>query len=258
MERVLDQEEIRTTLASIPDHHREALVLREFEGRSHEEIADALGVSPKQAKALIHRAKKSFRRAWDQGNERRGVAALAPIFLLAPSRLPGFLRKMLQPAHDVVASATATVQQAAVQVTAAPAVTQSAVSMADKVTAAAITVIVAGTVSVGAVAIQHTQKPAKATPVTASPAPVPVAPLLVVPAADTKVTTKPHHKPHHEARSPDAGGRDPHGQRSRRGADGVSGAHRAESEPDDASDPCRLRRRRLSGPVPSRRQVVSR
>ena len=78
VERVLDQEEIRTTLSSIPDHHREALVLREFEGRSHEEIGEALGMSPQQAKALIHRAKKSFRRAWDQGGERRGVAALAP------------------------------------------------------------------------------------------------------------------------------------------------------------------------------------
>ena len=174
VERVLDQEEIRSILSEIPDHHREALVLREFEGRSHEEIGEALGVSPQQAKALIHRAKKSFRRAWDRSGERRGVAALAPIILLAPFRLPGFLRKLWQPAHDVVASATATAQQAAVQVTAAPAVTQGAVSMADKVTAAAITVIVAGTVSVGAVAIQHTQKPSKPTPVTASPAPVPV------------------------------------------------------------------------------------
>ena len=165
VERVLDQEEIRSTLESIPDRHRQALVLREFEGRSHEEIGDALGMSPKQAKALIHRAKKSFRRAWDQGGERRGVAALAPIILLAPFRLPGFLRRLWQPAHDVVASATATAQQAAIQVTAAPAVTQGAVSMADKVTAAAITVIVAGTVSVGAVAIRHTQKPTKPTPV---------------------------------------------------------------------------------------------
>ena len=78
VERVLDQEEIRSTLSSIPDHHREALVLREFEGRSHEEIGDALGVTPQQAKALIHRAKKSFRRAWDQGGERRGVAAPLP------------------------------------------------------------------------------------------------------------------------------------------------------------------------------------
>src|SRR5207344_1844534 len=109
----LDQEEIRSILSEIPDHHREALVLREFEGRSHEEIGDALGVLPQQAKALIHRAKKSFRRAWDQGGERRGIAALAPI-LLAPFKLPGFLRKLAQPAHDVVTSATATAQQAAI------------------------------------------------------------------------------------------------------------------------------------------------
>jgi hypothetical protein len=211
VERVLDQQEIRSTLESLPDHHRQALVLREFEGRSHEEIAETLGVSPKQAKALIHRAKRSFRRAWAEGNERRGVAALAPIILLAPSRLPGFLRKLLQPAHDVVASATATVQQAAVQVTAAPAVTSSAVSMADKVTAAAITVIVAGTVSVGAVAIQHTQKPSKTTPVTASPAPVPVAPAVVLTPDVTRrvVEPPPHDTPHQKPHEQTEGGEAP-------------------------------------------------
>ena len=204
VERVLDREEIRSTLASIPDHHREALVLRELEGRSHQEIGDALGVSPQQAKALIHRAKRSFRRAWDQGGERRGVAALAPVILLAPFRLPGFLRKLWQPAHDVMASATATAQQAAIQVTAAPAAAQSAVSMADKVTAAAITVIVAGTVGVGAVAIRHTQKPMKPAAAAASPAPAPAAPAIVeTPPVKAKPVDQPahhkqrHHKPHH-------------------------------------------------------------
>src|SRR5204863_989970 len=122
IEEFLQRQMIRGILAEIPDHHREALVLREFEGRSHEEIADALGVTPKQAKALIHRAKKSFRRAWGEDGERRGIAALAPIILLAPLRLPGFFRRLVQPAHDVVASATATAQQAAIQVTATPAV----------------------------------------------------------------------------------------------------------------------------------------
>ena len=175
--------------------------MREFEGRSHEEIGEALGMSPQQAKALIHRAKKSFRRAWDQGGERRGVAALAPIILLAPFRLPGFLRRLWQPAHDVVASATATAQQAAIQVTAAPAVTQGAASMADKVTAAAITVIVAGTVSVGAVAIRHAQKPPKPTPVTASPAAAPsIAPEFAQPAAKAKPTGK--SRPTHRAKHP--------------------------------------------------------
>ena len=209
VERVLDQEEIRAILSEIPDHHREALVLREFEGRSHEEIGEALGVSPQQAKALIHRAKKSFRRAWDRSGERRGVAALAPIILLAPFRLPGFLRKLWQPAHDVVASATATAQQAAVTVTAAPAVTQGAVSMADKVTAAAITVIVAGTVSVGAV------DPAHAEAVEADPgdrvarAGARGAPAIVVaPPVRSKPVVKPHHKPQHKPADQTQGGQD--------------------------------------------------
>ncbi|MGH2596350.1 MAG: RNA polymerase sigma factor, partial [Actinomycetota bacterium] len=113
LERILDQEEVRGILSAIPEHHRDALVLREFEGRSHEEIASAMGVSPDQAKALIHRAKKSFRRAWDGEVERRGIAALAPI-LLAPFKLPGFLRRLAQPAHDAVANVAATAQQAAV------------------------------------------------------------------------------------------------------------------------------------------------
>jgi RNA polymerase sigma-70 factor (ECF subfamily) len=205
VERVLDREEIRSILSSIPDHHREALVLREFEGRSHEEIGDALGVTPQQAKALIHRAKKSFRRAWNQSGERRGVAALAPIILLAPFRLPGFLRRLLQPAHDVVASATATAQQAAIQVSATPAMTQGAVSVADKVTAAAITVIVAGTVSVGAVAITHTQRPSRPAPVISSPEPAASAPVTAPPLIVEKPVVTPHHKrqhkPHHQSPS---------------------------------------------------------
>ena len=187
-------------------------MLREFEGRSPRGDRRTLGCSPKQAKALIHRAKKSFRRAWDQGSERRGVAALAPIILLAPSpaaRVPS--DGSPQPAHDVVATATATAQQAAVQVTAAPVAVHRAISMADKVTAAAITVIVAGTVSVGAVAIQHTQKPSKPTPTTASPALVPVAPAVVLAPEVTKRRVEPHHEPHQKPHGQTQGGEAPTG-----------------------------------------------
>ena len=198
VERVLDREEIREILSTIPDHHRTALMLREFEGRSHEEIGEALGVTPHQAKALIHRAKRSFRRAWDQSGDRRGVAALAPIFLL-PFKLPGFLRKLWQPAHEALAGASTTAQQVAVQATAAPAATQGAVSLADKVTAAAITVIVAGTVSVGAVAIRDQRQPTKAAAaVTASPAPAPPVQVLNTPPARSRPVIKPEHKPHHK------------------------------------------------------------
>ena len=127
-------------------------MLREFEGRSHEEIGDALGViaaagqgaDPPREEELPPRlgpraASVAASRRWPRSSSCRR------------SGCPGSSASCWQPAHDVVASATATAQQAAVQVTAAPAVTQGAVSMADKVTAAAITVIVAGTVSVGAV-----------------------------------------------------------------------------------------------------------
>lgn len=204
IDTILDREQVRSILSEIPEHHREALVLREFEGRSHEEIGDALGVSPQQAKALIHRAKKSFRRAWGE-EDRRGIAALTPI-LLAPFRLPGLLRKLLQPAHDAVTSATATVQQAAVQVTAAPAVAQTSMSVADKVTAAALTVIVAGTVSVGAVAIRHHSTPSKPAPVFAAPAPAPSVPAEVTPPVKSKPAVKAHHRSHHHANQPTQGG----------------------------------------------------
>jgi hypothetical protein len=108
------------------------------------------------------------------------------------------LRRLLQPAHDVVANATASAQQAAIQVTATPAVVQGAVSVADKVTAAALTVIVAGTVGVGAVAIRHTQAPAKPSPVAAAPAPVPASDVVVVPPIRSKPVDVPHHKAQHK------------------------------------------------------------
>ena len=129
--------------------------------------------------------------------------------MLSPFRLPGFLRKLWQPAHDVVASATATAQQAALQVTAAPAAAQGAISMADKVTAAAITVIVAGTVSVGAVAIRHTQKQSKPAPVIASPAPATAAPdIVLAPPVKDKPTVKLHHKPQHASDDSTTGDQD--------------------------------------------------
>lgn len=81
VERVLESDLVHEVLASLPAHHRAALVLREFEGRSHLEIADTLGITPPQAKALIHRAKESFRKAWQAAQH--GVAAIAlPIALI--------------------------------------------------------------------------------------------------------------------------------------------------------------------------------
>ena len=48
-------------LRGLPDQQREALVKRELEGRSHEEIGAALGVSSGAARQLIFRAREALR-----------------------------------------------------------------------------------------------------------------------------------------------------------------------------------------------------
>ncbi|MGH2580926.1 MAG: sigma-70 family RNA polymerase sigma factor [Actinomycetota bacterium] len=153
LERGLERERVNEVLAMIPEHHREALILREFDGRSHREIGERLGVTPSQAKALIHRAKGSFRRAWENGKQ-RGLAVLAPVFL-APLRVPQLFRRLVLPTQELAASATA-----------APAASTSVVTTGERVTAAAVAVLITGTAAVGAVTIK--QPPPKPKPV-ASP-----------------------------------------------------------------------------------------
>ncbi|MGH2695206.1 MAG: RNA polymerase sigma factor, partial [Actinomycetota bacterium] len=72
---------VRKVLASLPPLHRAAIVLRDFEGLSYGEIAGALGITEAQVKALLHRARKGFRRSW---------SSLASIFV--PVRLVQRLR----------------------------------------------------------------------------------------------------------------------------------------------------------------------
>jgi RNA polymerase sigma-70 factor (ECF subfamily) len=167
VERSADREEVLEVLAGLPENHREALVLREFEGRSHKEIGDALGVTPSQAKALIHRAKGSFRRAWDQGERRRGLAALFPVWLLWPLRERSLFARLLQPAQDLAAGSAA-----------APAATNAVVTTGERVTAAAVAVLVAGTAAVGAVTLkhQHTTTPASSPSPPSAAAVVPATP----------------------------------------------------------------------------------
>jgi RNA polymerase sigma-70 factor (ECF subfamily) len=140
VERALDREYINQVLAELPDHHREALVLREFEGRSHKEIGEALGVTPSQAKALIHRAKGSFRRTWNGG---KGLQAFLYVFA-ALAKVPQLVKRLIQPAQELAATSAA-----------APAATSSVVTTGERVTAAAVAVLVAGSAAVGAVALKH-------------------------------------------------------------------------------------------------------
>ncbi|MDQ4145819.1 MAG: sigma-70 family RNA polymerase sigma factor [Actinomycetota bacterium] len=74
--RRTESRRVRRVLAQLPPMHRAAIVLREFEGLSYCEIASALSLTEAQVKALIHRARKGFRRSW-------GDAA----WLLLPARL---------------------------------------------------------------------------------------------------------------------------------------------------------------------------
>ena len=95
VERLVQRDTVLAVLGDLPETHRRALMLRELEGRSHREIAQELEITTGQAKALIHRARGSFRRRWlqkvaDQG----GFMGIAFLPLLWLARLGGGLRRV--------------------------------------------------------------------------------------------------------------------------------------------------------------------
>jgi RNA polymerase sigma-70 factor (ECF subfamily) len=183
VERRLERERVGRTLAELPRHHRQALVLRAFDGRSHEEIGEALGVTPPQAKALINRAKKSFKRVWGIHEDgRHGLAALAPLFLV-PFRPLAWLRRLIHPMHEAASAAAAS--------PAAPAASATASSMAERATAAAVAVLITGTAAIGAATLRQDERarpepPTPSTRVVAEP---------VAPALGPRVARRPHGRP---------------------------------------------------------------
>lgn len=66
------------TFGELHPLHARALMMRAHEGLSHREIAIRLAMSPDQVKALLHRARRSFRRAW----ERVEAGLMAPVLLM--------------------------------------------------------------------------------------------------------------------------------------------------------------------------------
>jgi RNA polymerase sigma factor (sigma-70 family) len=70
-----DDPRIQEAIACIQPLHAQALKLRALGGLSHREMAGELHMTPAQVKALLHRARSSFRRAWDQAEG----WALAPV-----------------------------------------------------------------------------------------------------------------------------------------------------------------------------------
>ncbi len=65
-------------ITDIQPLHAQALKLRALGGYSHEEMAGQLAMTPGQVKALLHRARTSFKRAWDKAES----LALAPVAAL--------------------------------------------------------------------------------------------------------------------------------------------------------------------------------
>lgn len=61
-----DYPEIDVAIDNIQPLHANALKMRALEGLSHVEMAGALDMSPSQVKALLHRARSSFKKAWDK------------------------------------------------------------------------------------------------------------------------------------------------------------------------------------------------
>ncbi len=59
--RLAERDQVRATLLALPPRERAALALREGQGLSCDEVAQALGVTPTAARTLLWRARERFR-----------------------------------------------------------------------------------------------------------------------------------------------------------------------------------------------------
>jgi RNA polymerase sigma-70 factor (ECF subfamily) len=184
VERLVERDLVLSVLAGLPESHRTALVLRELEGRSHKEIARTLAITPAQAKALIHRAKGTFRRAWLKAiTERGGFAGIAVLPLLVLARLVDNARRL---AEKVGGHATQVAQAATPEMVSSaassPTVVTAASSISERVVAAGMTLLVAGSVTVGAATIKgridRVRTERAAAPAVVAPSEAPAAPSL--------------------------------------------------------------------------------
>ena len=61
MESAQLQKVVKDAVAKLPDNYRTVIVLRDIEGLSTEEAAEALGIRPEAAKMRLHRARQALR-----------------------------------------------------------------------------------------------------------------------------------------------------------------------------------------------------
>lgn len=145
-------DKVRAVLSSLPPAHRAAIVLRDYEGLPYREIALTLGISEGQVKALLHRARKRFRRTW----------VPAPIML----PLYGFLNRFrgrqlpLGPAEVArAASPAAEIAYASGSVASSGLLEHVSVALGDKVAPVIAAAIIGASAVGGAVAVRESSEP---------------------------------------------------------------------------------------------------
>ena len=69
---------VQRALVKLPAEYREAVVLRDLEGRSYEEIAQILGIPAGTVRSRIHRGREALRQLLEPYVDDRGDTSLAP------------------------------------------------------------------------------------------------------------------------------------------------------------------------------------
>ena len=196
VERLVQHDLVLAVLSDLPDTHRRALMMRELDGRSHREIALEMEVSTAQAKALIHRAKMSFRKRWlEKVAERGGLMGIGLVPLVWLLHVAGVVRKVgdrlgdrLGHSVQVAQAAVPEAVSSTVGATAAPVVSSG---VGERVVAAGMTLLLAGGVTVGAAKIvkggNEDKAPARVVAEAVVPTPTPDTVRATSPPADDPV-----------------------------------------------------------------------
>lgn len=147
--RQAEGSKVRAALDRLPIRHRTAILLRDELGHSYAEVAKAMNMTEPQVKALLHRARGSFKRSW------RGLASVFLPLQRAAQRLRAEL--IDGPAERAAHLANAT----------APALTP----LSERLATAAVAVVVAGSVGAAGVVAKDSRR-AQAHPAPSAPAAV--------------------------------------------------------------------------------------
>ena len=198
VERLVQRDTVLEVLSDLPETHRRVLVLREIDGRSHREIAHEMEITPAQAKALIHRAKGSFRKGWlEKVTGYGGLRAIVFLPLLWLAQAAGIVRRVGERVGHSVGHATQAAQTATSEAltSAVGSAAPAGASLSERVLAAGMTLLVAGGVTVGAAKVVQDRSRPEPTEVAAAVAAVAEAPGAVTPETSPEVVVPPPQSP---------------------------------------------------------------